>query len=339
MASSLSQARGYHSVYGNEHFLSFYPPNQRQFCEWGWFQFEPKSGFACEGQIKVRHNYWTHLASPTLDRSFITGEPVTSLRYPLIIAADGACRGNGTSYPLSAVGVWFGKGNGNLGNSYNISQVTVDASSLQAELSAATMALHQYENIVAEGQKGRDGVIIIKSDSQEVVRGITERFLNFQDLDDDWINRSGKPLVHRAGWENLLKSVLATEAKGTRVLFWWVRREENLLADALANEAYLDEQDPDKYLDLADAEEEYAQEREDWLDDHVMHYDYADDYGYTDGGEYSDEGEDSDVGAYRDEYDEDALEYDSDAVEFDHEDDQGEVDDYGDVDDWGHDVW
>lgn len=246
----------------DESFVDQWPAWDRCFEPDDWFTVDLITVYDTEECIKGVHNSWTQLACPNLCCCRGCREDGFYSYDPLIIAVDGACRGNGTANSSSAIGVWFGEGDGEYGNHYNVSRMTSDVTSCQAEISAAIAAIRQYEKLVKNQERPRDDAIIIRTDSQYLVDSISVFINNWQRTEQGWFTEAGRPVRNSQWWDCLLNWIQFAERNGTRVLFWWVPREWNYLVDSLANAAYLDNGHPEKYLELNDARAEYADESE-----------------------------------------------------------------------------
>lgn len=115
--------------------------------------------------------------------------------------------------------------------------------------------------------RNRDGAIILKSDSAYLVNGITEYTAKWKT--NGWVNAAGRLVANKQLWEELETRIRKTKQRGTRVLFWQVPREWNKLADALANDAFLDDEDLMKYRVVDEAKEEYKEERGAWMEEYA----------------------------------------------------------------------
>ncbi len=116
-----------------------------------------------------------------------------------------------------------------------------DCTSNRAELHAAIAALNSaFENLVLNTDRFTDahpdgvGQLVIKSDSTQLVRGMTE-----------WIGRwrrngfrgANGPVMNADLYRELDRLVARLHKFGVAVLFWLVPRWQNREADALANSA------------------------------------------------------------------------------------------------------
>jgi len=154
----------------------------------------------------------------------------------LIIAVDGACRSNGrkNATPQSALGIFVGHS-----SPHNFHQKLPWALTNQvAELMAGWAGLMVASKVLMEDREDKLDTVIIKSDSEYLVKGMTDWILKWQV--NGWKTATGKDVVNRDLFEDLLSKMKILESEGVKVLFWHARREFNGEADRLANLA-LDE--------------------------------------------------------------------------------------------------
>ena len=182
---------------------------------------------------------------------------------------DGACRENGTEEAQGSVGVWFGEGESDLGSEYNVSELSRAKTSQQAEIGAAIRALRQYCTLLLDGVLDRqhEHAIILKSDSEYLVKGITEHIKVWKE--NGWKNAQGEKVANKRLWKTLDGLVGALEESGVRVLFWKVPRRWNTLADALAKDAFVDDESDGKFRAVDMAREEYEDGRKEWMQEYV----------------------------------------------------------------------
>jgi ribonuclease HI len=108
-----------------------------------------------------------------------------------------------------------------------------------AELNACQYALDAALDIcdkgVIENLHGRGTLkqVVIKTDSEHLYLGLTERVFKWED--NGWLTTAKTPVTHRYIFKQLQRSVADPEDLGVEVLFWWVPRERNRDADALAS--------------------------------------------------------------------------------------------------------
>lgn len=96
----------------------------------------------------------------------------------IVIAVDGACKGNGLIEARAAAGVYVGKD-----SIYNKSTIVTEseATNQVAELTAGILGLSQAIEIQAHRVEGEPLYqVVIKSDSEYLVKGITERMFKWE---------------------------------------------------------------------------------------------------------------------------------------------------------------
>lgn len=164
----------------------------------------------------------------------------------IIVAVDGGCKNNGLSNPHGSFGIFFGPGAAQNNNGSLSTSIQVHTSQI-AELVAAELALDQVLGLVKygifnnemhgtlEGGSNILRMVVIKTDSEHLYRGMTERVFKWEQ--NGWRTASDSVVVHRPFFEKLQRQVAEFDGLGVKVLFWQVPRAENREADALANEA------------------------------------------------------------------------------------------------------
>lgn len=133
-------------------------------------------GFDLDSTVYDDGENWTYLPCPG---PFICKYCGRRARHwdELIVAIDGACRGNGTPSAKSALGVYFARH-----SQWNVAKSLNDpgATSQKAELEACSRALTQALVIKKTAREAgtRDlSTIVIKSDSEYLVKGMTQWIL------------------------------------------------------------------------------------------------------------------------------------------------------------------
>ncbi|KLP13903.1 Uncharacterized protein LW94_6551 [Fusarium fujikuroi] len=153
----------------------------------------------------------------------------------IFIAVDGACRGNGQANAKAAIGVFFGQK-----SAYNQSGLLTElrATNQIAELNACILALKQAKYIVQADalHYGPLHIIVIKSDSDYLVKGMTEWVFKWE---TNGYKTAKRKLVENAQlFQELHALVGDLNTSNVEVLFWRVPREMNKEADKLANQAF-----------------------------------------------------------------------------------------------------
>ncbi|KAI0966875.1 ribonuclease H-like domain-containing protein [Xylaria arbuscula] len=157
--------------------------------------------------------------------------------HSIIVAVDGACRNNGQPGAQAALGVFF-----RAGSSWNKAEKLTlrDTTSQRAELCAALRALkivydsiaHEWQHSITAGSALKR--VIIKSDSNYLVQGMTEHIVKWRS--NGFLNARSQPVQN----QELIKEIWQLikrlqQQKKIRVLFWKVARQDNANADRLAN--------------------------------------------------------------------------------------------------------
>ncbi|OJI88860.1 hypothetical protein ASPTUDRAFT_60667 [Aspergillus tubingensis CBS 134.48] len=160
----------------------------------------------------------------------------------VVIAIDGACRNNGRDGARASIGVYHGPDH-EWNESARLSPELRQTNQV-AELAACERALidactiqEEWDDIAEqiEGDKGRLYRVVIKSDSEYVVRGMTEWIYKWKA--NGWVNAKGLPVTNREQFDRIDSIVEFLENKQVIVQFWHVPREYNQEADKLATSA------------------------------------------------------------------------------------------------------
>ncbi|KAI7283859.1 hypothetical protein KC345_g2688 [Hortaea werneckii] len=195
-------------------------------------------------EISYKGEWWTlGTCSAEKDQDYIYDKPQAHLD-TVIIAVDGACRGNGTPDAEASYGVFFHRDN----QSWNESVVLPDnfKTNQQAELRAALEGLRSAYNLRLLntdlcGRARRPGPMrklsraVIKTDSAYLVNAMTKYVLKWRL--NDYTNCKGCPVINASLFRQLEAEVQALHKLDVGVKFWHVLREENQEADRLANAA------------------------------------------------------------------------------------------------------
>ncbi|KAJ6109942.1 hypothetical protein N7486_002177 [Penicillium sp. IBT 16267x] len=152
----------------------------------------------------------------------------------LVIAIDGACSNNGKDGARSAIGVFHGY-DSDFNVSYPLDYLDRHTNQI-AELAACLKALSDAIIIQAEWEMAGDrlGTIVIKSDSEYVVRGLTEWLPKWKK--NGWKNAKGFPVANSAYFKRMERLIEQLE-QDISVKFWMIPRERNRMADSLAKSA------------------------------------------------------------------------------------------------------
>lgn len=151
----------------------------------------------------------------------------------IVIAVDGACKGNGTPKARAGAGVFFGKGY-NHNKSFALTEEK--ATNQIAELTAGILGLEQaieMQNKSVEEEKLRQ--VIIKADSEYVIKGMTEWVFKWES--NDYRTSKGTKVTNHVPFKKLEGLVKKLNELNVEVLFWHVPRDFNKEADKLASMA------------------------------------------------------------------------------------------------------
>lgn len=156
----------------------------------------------------------------------------------VLIAVDGACRGNGRPDATAACAVFFSEE-----SPYNETHVlsedrSTPATSQRAELMGGIKALEASRRLAADPEEaGLENLqqIVIKADSMYLVRSATEWIEKWKAR--GWTNAKGTPVVNQDLFQLLEDRIQALEDMDIVVQFLHVPRGQNREADAAANRA------------------------------------------------------------------------------------------------------
>ncbi|KIW20826.1 hypothetical protein PV08_01404 [Exophiala spinifera] len=162
-----------------------------------------------------------------------------------IVFTDGACTNNGRPEATAGVGVAYGENDGSQ-LSVPITDTEDDfplRSNQRAELYAARLGLEflaEADRIrsTTKKAKGEPKAWIIATDSEYVVKGITEWLPTWRR--NDWRTSKGTKPANLDLFLALDDALASHEAKKVKIGFWHIPREYNQLADRLAKAAAID---------------------------------------------------------------------------------------------------
>ncbi|KAF1975435.1 ribonuclease H-like protein [Bimuria novae-zelandiae CBS 107.79] len=154
-----------------------------------------------------------------------------------IIFTDGACTNNGLPDARAGVGVAYGNDDGS-----QLSEPITDMidtfplrSNQRAELCAAKLGIELLAKAHAQEPKSETEAWIIATDSEYVVKGMTEWLPTWKRK--DWRTSKGTKPANLDLFLALDRVVTTHEAKNVTIGFWHIPREHNKLADRLAKAA------------------------------------------------------------------------------------------------------
>lgn len=155
----------------------------------------------------------------------------------IIVAIDGACRGNGTARAKASIGVYFGQGNRSSNKSETLPRR--DATSQRAELCAALRTVrfvHSSKRDPSVDVRTYPSRLIMKTDSDYLVKSMTDYIFKWET--NDYTNVKGTVVQNADLFRALFKAIRRLKRdKLYTVAFWKVPRYENEDADRLANAA------------------------------------------------------------------------------------------------------
>ncbi|KAI5925568.1 ribonuclease H-like domain-containing protein [Camillea tinctor] len=155
-------------------------------------------------------------------------------RFTVVLSTDGACRGNGTASARAAWGVYFGPGS--RFNAGGLLDPSLPQTSVRAEIEALAQALRIIRRHLSDDLEMQE--IRIRTDSEFLVKAMSEWMAGWRASGGR--NARGQPVKHYAVLKALhdqLDEMTYGDDGGRDFRFWYVPREENREADALANRA------------------------------------------------------------------------------------------------------
>ncbi|CAG8975764.1 hypothetical protein HYALB_00009283 [Hymenoscyphus albidus] len=154
----------------------------------------------------------------------------------VIIAVDGACRGNGSLKPEASYGVFVKeKSLLNISSRIPDSEDAPPPTNQIIELWAAYFGIKTAIRL-KESVGKKLSLVVIKADSEYVVKGMTDWIGKWKN--NGWKTAKGGPVTNRDMFEILQTAVDFAARRGVKIEFWHVRREFNQEADELANLAF-----------------------------------------------------------------------------------------------------
>lgn len=150
----------------------------------------------------------------------------------IVVSIDGGARGNSNTNPDSraSYGVYFGKSSPH--NRCGCLDRRLPQTNIRAEIEAAIQAVELIAQIDLTEQ--RTTKVVLKTNSDYLHKAMTEWMVNW--LCTGGIGSKGQEVKHWYYLQELHQRIMEVEdMKGIRILFWWVPREYNMAADALAD--------------------------------------------------------------------------------------------------------
>ncbi|KAH8807928.1 ribonuclease H-like domain-containing protein [Xylogone sp. PMI_703] len=205
-------------------------------------KFEPKKLYGENVNLDhvevCRDKYWIYVACDQANPCEHCGRLAAHLDC-IVIAVDGACRGNGTAGAVAATGVFVGNE-----SEYNDSLIlrVPRPTNQVAELSAGIRGLEQALAIRNEGIHDWPlGQVVIKADSEYLVKGMTDWVFKWEK--NGFRTARGTLVTNAPLFMRLQELVAKLNSLGVEVLFWHVLRSRNEQADFWANMALDNEGD------------------------------------------------------------------------------------------------
>ncbi|KAF7117549.1 hypothetical protein CNMCM5793_006601 [Aspergillus hiratsukae] len=182
--------------------------------------------------IEVPRGPWVYLACPGSRRKCPHCKVHVSHNDYIVVAVDGACSNNGKDAARSSYGVFWGHNNvlntavPVEGERHHTNQV--------AELRACMRALLDVVHVKSlfEDQGGALNAVVIKSDSEYLVRGVTDWLPKWKR--NGWKNCRGLDVVNWEHFKAIERLIEGLEEQKILVKFWHVPRKNNRDADAMA---------------------------------------------------------------------------------------------------------
>lgn len=176
--------------------------------------------------IEVARGQWVHTCSQT------PGSDTAVIQLTTIVAAfDGACLRNGKPGALGAVGVYFGPK-----NPWNKRQKLYPEMTHTSQLAEliGCRGVTRFVLAMLKPEKRPDiETLIIKSDSEYVIRGLTEYMPKWKS--NGWRNAKGLRVANAEVFREIEANIrILEEQKAIRVYLWAVPRSMNEDADLLA---------------------------------------------------------------------------------------------------------
>ncbi|KAI1370588.1 ribonuclease H-like protein [Hypoxylon crocopeplum] len=155
-------------------------------------------------------------------------------RLTVVVSIDGACRGNGTPSARAAWGVYFGAQSPH--DASGVLALTLPQTSTRAEIEALSQVLRIIRENLSSDHSMQE--YRIRTDSDFLVRAMSEWIEGW--IAKDRRNSQGRQVTHYSALKEIherLADMTYGDDGGMDFKFWYVPRENNQEADALANQA------------------------------------------------------------------------------------------------------
>ncbi|PWY65504.1 ribonuclease H-like protein [Aspergillus eucalypticola CBS 122712] len=160
----------------------------------------------------------------------------------IVIAIDGACHNNGKNGARASTGLYYGRDhpmNDSVTLSPGLKQTSqvAELAACQRALLAAHVMQKYWDKLTEMAGDGETTLhtVVIKSDSEYLVRGITEWFFKWKA--NGWTTAKGLPVANEEHFRSIERYVKLLEDEQVIVKFWHVPRKYNQEADKLATSA------------------------------------------------------------------------------------------------------
>ncbi|KAH7311331.1 ribonuclease H-like domain-containing protein [Stachybotrys elegans] len=200
-------------------------------------RFEPKSLFGSgvdldSIEVPSDDGRFTYVACGNEKRCVYCGGRPAHV-HSIIVAVDGACKGNGKPGARASVGVFVGPS-----SKYNkFEALSAEFQTNQvAELRAGIVALELVRAMKIDLDVPGLNEVVIKSDSDYLVKGMTDWV--FKWTANSYRTSKGVAVTNAALFKTLNQSVKDLNNDNIKVSFWHVPRSQNKEADQLANRAF-----------------------------------------------------------------------------------------------------
>ncbi|KAJ5497023.1 hypothetical protein N7463_009010 [Penicillium fimorum] len=194
-------------------------------------------------EMEIDIGSWMCLACPTSTSKCRDCKQYEGHEDSLIIAIHGVCI-TGKFGKRSAIGVFYGRGNGGnisspipgKGDHFHTTQIAELTACLRA-LRNATGIIEKRRNMKRKGKVLMPlNTFVIKTDSEYLVRSLTEWLPKWKN--NGWKTCKGVPVAN-AEMFKLAETGIAMVEMVVQVKFWLVPKENNLEATCLANMAFM----------------------------------------------------------------------------------------------------
>jgi ribonuclease HI len=191
------------------------------------YKFDP-SVYGTSRPVESCRGDWVYLACPYSQVCHVCHTPIAHYDC-LVIAVDSAGRGTGTRDASAAIGVYVGKTSvHNMSAALKLPKYTTQAAELKAAIAGLALAVRLKES---GGMKPEIVLLVLKTDSETVVSGVTERWPKWK---ENGFKTNRNPLKNPELYVEIMDLVGKLENLGLDVLFWKVPKLHNKEAERLS---------------------------------------------------------------------------------------------------------